>query len=392
MIARVGLLTVVFGLVLTGTARAAPVITPTITGTPGSNGWYTSAVTLSWTVNDTNGGGITSTSSGCVVTTFSADAPSVTQTCTATSADGSSASVTTPPIKIDRTPPTRISAATTRPADHVPWFTSPVGIAFSGQDALSGIASCTTANYAGPDAPSAAVSGTCRDAAGNTSAPYTFSLAYDATPPTLTDVTASPGDTTASLSWKPSADTQSVSVVASADVPGAARRTVYQGPGTAFLDTGLSNGVGYTYTVTAFDAAGNAASQTASATPFSKLVSPRPNARINAAHARSKPPRLTWHAKAGATYYNVQLFRRYHGHWRKVMSRWPQKNQLQLPAAWSYRGKAWRLDAAHYRWYVWPGYGDQRLRRYGKLLGKRDFFITASTSGVASRRDPGTDG
>jgi hypothetical protein len=311
-------------------------------------------------------------------TTFSADTPSATQTCTATSFDGSSASVTTRAFKIDHTPPTAIAAATTRPADHAPWFTSPVGVAFSGSDALSGIASCTTEPYGGPDSPSAAVSATCRDAAGNTSAPYTFSLAYDATPPALSDVAASPGDTTASLSWKPSADTQSVSVVASAGVPGVRPRTVYQGPGTSVRDTGLTNGVDYTYTVTAFDAAGNAASQTASATPSSKLVSPLPNARINGSHARAKPPTLTWGAKAGATYYNVQVFRRYHGHWRKVLSRWPQKNHLQLPAAWSYRGKAWRLDAAHYRWYVWPGYGDTSLRRYGKLLGKRDFFITAS--------------
>ena len=377
MIARMPLLTLLFALGVAGTARATPVITPTIAGTTGTNGWYTSPVIVSWQVGDgTPGVAITGVSPGCNPTTFAGDTPSATQTCAATSGDGSSASVTTRAFKIDHTPPASISAATTRPADHVPWFTSPVSVAFSGSDAMSGIASCTTESYAGPDSPSAGVSGTCRDAAGNTSAPFTFALAYDATPPALSDVTASPGDTTASLSWKPSADTQAVSVVATAR--GGAPRTVYQGPGTAFRDTGLTNGVGYTYTVTAFDAAGNAASQTASATPFSMLVAPRPSARINGRHARSNPPRLTWHPKAGATYYNVQLFRRMHGHWRKVMSRWPQKNHLQLPAAWTYRGTRWRLNAAHYRWFVWPGYGDKSRQRYGKLLGKRDFYITGS--------------
>jgi hypothetical protein len=377
---RLLLLALVVALVLPATARAQvdmtpPVITPEIFGSVGSADWYTSGVTVNWKVAEDPGSPVLSASPGCQPATFSADTPGFTQTCTATSAGGT-ATVTTKPIRIDQTPPTVTAAKTSRPADHAGWFTSPVSVAWSGSDATSGISSCTSASYAGPDSAGAALSGTCRDAAGNTSAPLTISLAFDATAPSLSGVTATPGDTTASLAWKPSADTQSVSVVAAASAPGVPQRAVYQGPGTTFRDTGLTNGVAYTYTVTAFDAAGNAASQAVSVTPFSMLVAPLPNARIPGTRARKNPPMLTWQPRTGATYYNVQIFRRMNGRWRKIMSKWPDKNHLQLPSSWRYRGRTWQLVPAHYRWYVWPGYGDKRRQHYGKLLGKRDFYVT----------------
>ena len=57
-------------------------------------------------------------------------------------------------------------------------------MAFGGTDAVSGIDSCTSATYAGPDAAAADVSGSCRDIAGN-AATRTFTLRYDATAPKL---------------------------------------------------------------------------------------------------------------------------------------------------------------------------------------------------------------
>jgi hypothetical protein len=374
---RLPFLALLVALALPATAHAdptPPVIAPAIFGTIGSSDWYTSAVSINWTVQDPDGP-ILQQTPDCLAKTFSADTAGFTLTCSATSAGGTS-TVTTTRIRIDRTPPSAIAARASRPADHASWFTSPVGVAWSGSDAMSGIGTCTSLSYAGPDSTSAALTGTCRDIAGNTSAAVGLSLAYDATPPSLSDFTATPGDTTASLAWKPSADTQSVSVVSATDTAGSVPRVVYQGPGTAFLDTGLTNGVGYSYTVTAFDAAGNAASRGVTATPFSMLVAPLPNVRISGSSARKSPPTLTWQPRTGATYYNVQLFRRIHNRWRKVMSKWPQKNHLQLARSWSYRGSTWRLVPAHYRWYVWPGFGEQRRHRYGKLLGRRDFFIT----------------
>jgi hypothetical protein len=79
-----------------------PVITPTVTGTQGKNGWYTSGVTVNWTVTDPESGIASST--GCGSATLSADTPGTTLTCTATNGVGLTASQTVT-IRIDRTPP-----------------------------------------------------------------------------------------------------------------------------------------------------------------------------------------------------------------------------------------------------------------------------------------------
>jgi hypothetical protein len=80
-----------------------PVITPTITGTLGNNGWYTSDVEVTWTVTDDESP-ITSTTytPALLPHKVTADTAGTTFTCTATSAGGTStASVT---IKRDATP------------------------------------------------------------------------------------------------------------------------------------------------------------------------------------------------------------------------------------------------------------------------------------------------
>ena len=52
-------------------------------------------------------------------------------------------------------------------------------------DAISGIDSCTTTPYSGPDNGSASLSGTCTDLAGNSSSSVAFNFKYDATPPII---------------------------------------------------------------------------------------------------------------------------------------------------------------------------------------------------------------
>ena len=74
-------------------------------------------------------------------------------------------------LHIDRTAPS-VRPVLDRPPDHAGWFNHPVRVSFSGSDATSGIASCSSATYSGPDRPeppSAAVavtwpatSGRCR--------------------------------------------------------------------------------------------------------------------------------------------------------------------------------------------------------------------------------------
>ena len=77
-----------------------PVIVPTVAGQLGSNGWYTGDVTVTWSVIDPQSALVTS---GCSLTTITADTSGTTLTCTATSDGGtSSASIT---VKRDATPP-----------------------------------------------------------------------------------------------------------------------------------------------------------------------------------------------------------------------------------------------------------------------------------------------
>ena len=82
--------------------NTAPAITPTVTGTLGTNGWYISTVGVSWSVTDPESGIASST--GCGPTTLTSDTSGVTLTCSATNGAGlsSSRSVT---IKIDKTGP-----------------------------------------------------------------------------------------------------------------------------------------------------------------------------------------------------------------------------------------------------------------------------------------------
>jgi hypothetical protein len=91
-----------------------------------------------------------------------------------------------------------------------------------------------------------------------------------------------------------------------------------------------------------------------------RLLSPRDDAVV------SRPPLLRWSAVSSATHYNVQLWR---GN-RKVLSRWPERPRLQLQWSWRFRGRSYRLSAARYRWYVWPGYA----WGYGSYQ-HRDFII-----------------
>jgi hypothetical protein len=157
-----------------------PVITPTVAGTLGENSWYTSDVNVSWLVED--GESDISSTSGCGPTTISTDTAGTTLTCTATSAGGTSSDSVT--IKRDATAPTSVSGTLARAADHNGWYTAPVGYQFSGNDPTSGIASCSSGTYSGPDGTGLTVSGSCADNAGNSANGSSPAFKYDATKPT----------------------------------------------------------------------------------------------------------------------------------------------------------------------------------------------------------------
>jgi hypothetical protein len=150
---------------------------------PDANGWYNHAVAVSGSGSDATSG-----IASCTSTTYSgpdAGSASVTGTCTDNAGNVSSAKALT--ISYDATPPT-VTPAPARGADANGWYNHAVSVAFQGSDPASGIDSCTSGAYSGPDTGSAAVAGSCKDKAGNV-ANGSFGLQYDATAPTVTGAT-----------------------------------------------------------------------------------------------------------------------------------------------------------------------------------------------------------
>lgn len=159
-----------------------PSIVPTVTGTLGDNGWYTSDIHVTWAVADPESA--VSSTSGCgpADVTADTDVAGVTVTCTATSLGGTASQSVT--VKRDATAPTGVVTTLDSGPAASGWYTGPVGWTTAGSDAGSGIAACTTGTYSGPDGAAASVAGSCTDLAGNTTAAGPVSFRYDATPPT----------------------------------------------------------------------------------------------------------------------------------------------------------------------------------------------------------------
>jgi hypothetical protein len=322
--------------------------------------WYRSAVTLKWDYDNTTA----HVSDGdCSNRTFSADTRGTVVYCEVAD-DMSGAAFGYPvTIRVDRTSPA-VSAFPQRPPDYGGWFNHPVSISFSGNDATSGVSSCTSSAYGGPDGAGVQVTGSCQDVAGNVGT-GSFAFNYDATPPPAPLVDSLPGDNRVALEWTASPDSQAEVVRGGKEV---APVVVYRGPGGAFTDRGLRNGQRYRYAVSLIDQAGNRAAGTTSAVPTSsKLLEPAKGERIRIVQL----PLLIWKRVRKADYYNVQIFR---GR-RKVLSSWPRQPRFQVKRRWRYGGRQYRLVPGKYCWYVWPGHGRRAKRDYGKRLGKSCFRI-----------------
>jgi hypothetical protein len=158
-----------------------PVISKDVAGTLGNNGWYTSDVSLTWTVVE-NESQASLQKDGCVDQNITTDQQEQTYSCSATS-DGGSAGPVDVKIKRDATAPTGVAGSPSG-QDHNGWYNSPVDIVFQGTDGTSGIADCSTVSYNGPDGTGLTVDGSCTDNAGNESAQVASDpFNYDATPP-----------------------------------------------------------------------------------------------------------------------------------------------------------------------------------------------------------------
>jgi hypothetical protein len=344
-----------------GATASAPIITPVIFGTLGTNGWYTTAITVNWTF-DTQNGPIES-SVGCDAKTISADTPGITYTCSATR-DGFTTSVTKT-FKVDKTPPA-VTAAAGRAADANGWYNHALSVTFSGTDGTSLIQSCVGGTYSGPDNPEASIAGSCRDNAGNVT-PSALSFKYDSTPPQVTAVSAKRGNRTVQISWRASADTKRVEIARAPGRKGAGQSVVYNGAASSFRDAGLAAGRHYRYRITGFDDASNRVDQTLTFTASGRLLTPAPGETVKLG-ARTV---MTWTRVKKASYYNLQLMRG-----DKVLSVWPVRASFQLPRSWVYNGRRYRLRPGVYRWYVWPGIGRISANRYGALLGSSSFVVS----------------
>jgi Bacterial Ig-like domain/Bacterial Ig domain len=166
-----------------------PTVTPTVTGTLGTDGWYTSNVEVGWATSD-SGSGI-ATTSGCSTTTVTSDTAATTFTCSATDNAGNSASHSVT-IKRDATNPSVSSADVTGTLGTNGWYTSNVQVSWpSPTDATSGIASTTGCSASNQTVDTTGTTLTCSatDNAGNTDS-KSVTIKRDATNPAGGSITA----------------------------------------------------------------------------------------------------------------------------------------------------------------------------------------------------------
>jgi hypothetical protein len=347
-----------------GAGTSLPVISYSIDGVAGNNGWYRGSaggnyVRLIWSVTGAD-------NTDCA-STLKIDGPNAgtTRSCTASNAAGTVTAQTTP-IKIDADPPTGVAAAATRAPDHNGWYNHGFAIAWHGADATSGIATCTSLEYSGPDAAAANVSGGCTDNAGN-SASSSFAVEYDATAPQLSSVSVQSTESANIVHWKSSSpdDVAAISRVARGS---RSERSLFSGAGVGFVDKKIQDSVEYRYSVRTFDQAGNGSlARTVVALP--KVVSL--GKKIGYTPRTAGTPILSWPARRGASYYHVQLFR----NGKRILAAWPLTTQLALHQGWRWAGRRYRLTAAHYTWFAWAGFGTRKAARY-KLLGHSTFIVS----------------
>ena len=162
-----------------------PVITPTIAGTLGAHGWYTSDVTVDWTVTDPDSA-VTS-QSGCGTTLVTHDTDGTDVTCTAASAGGTASRTVT--VKRDATPPA-IHESQSPAANGAGWNLSDVTASFTCSDGGSGVATCPTPVTFGEGAHQGGTVA-ASDAAGNSASLSFDGIDVDETAPQLVGIATS---------------------------------------------------------------------------------------------------------------------------------------------------------------------------------------------------------
>jgi hypothetical protein len=348
-------------------AETLPTVGYTVSGIAGTNGWYRGSVggnyvQVSWTVNDPDH----LVKQGCSsLVAVLGPTTGTRATCTLSFIDGRpDLQFQTAVLKIDRDPPAGLSANLARVPDFNGWYNHPVTATWQASDATSGVASCSSTTYSGPDHAATTISGGCTDNAGN-SAVAPLSINYDATAPVLQKVTVEGRSASDLVQWSSSSPADTA-VVQRWPRGGKKHPVVFRGAGGSFMDRKVAPGLEYSYAVQTFDQAGNASKRLVVA-GLPKILTLK---KLPYVPRVSEQPILRWPAVRGATYYNVQLYRGS----KRVFAAWPLKNHLGLPARWKWAGKLRHLSPGRYRWYVWAGLGKRSFARY-RTLGDAQFIV-----------------
>jgi hypothetical protein len=408
---------------------------PIVTGAspdraPNGNGWYNAPLNVTFTGTDATSG-----IASCAQTPYGGpDSGTAAVSGTCTDVAGNTSAPFNFSLKYDSTPPS-VGGSPARGPDANGWYRSPVAVSFGGSDATSGIDSCSSASYGGPDSSGASVTGTCTDKAGN-SAGGSFSLQYDSTPPSLqagldrppdgngwythpvalnaagTDsgsgidscsggTYSGPDSDAASLTATctdkaGNTTTQSVTFKYDATPPKLTNVTVTTGNGTATLRwkaTGSARVVvartpgphGGLATVYKGDKSSFTDSKLRNGSRYRYVLSAT-DAAGNMARAKvMAEPLALLSPLQGQKVKHPPLLRwsaiagadyynvqLFHGG-RKVLSTWPVGTKLKLTSTWKYQGHRHTFSKGRYRWYVWPGYGPRKAAKYGKLVGGSSF-------------------
>ena len=166
---------------VTGCDSTPPVITKTVTGTAGSNGWYTSNVLVTWTVTDPDSAVVIDT--GCGAQSFTSETAGTTSGCTAHSGGGSASDSVS--LKIDKTGPSATLAVTGGTLGSHGWYVSDVTVSTSGSDAVSDNVSCTPDQHLISDSTGTTFNGACTNDAGLSTNAAPLVVKLDETAPTI---------------------------------------------------------------------------------------------------------------------------------------------------------------------------------------------------------------
>ncbi len=227
----------------------APVVTPSISGTLGSNGWYTSNVTVSWTITDGESGIASST--GCNTSNLTSDTTGTTLTCSATNNSGLSGSASVK-IKIDKTGPVTTLTVIAGTAGNNGWYRSDVTIQTTGTDSASNPVTCTTNQFQTTETAGTVFNGSCTNNAGLTTNATPLTIKLDKTNPVTSFVNSTPSPNV--NGWNNSDVTVNWSCTDG-----------LSGPASASVSQTISTeGANQSATGTCLDMAGNSASDTQS--------------------------------------------------------------------------------------------------------------------------------